>query len=418
MLSCPARHPEAPVTTPSCDPAILATLTAGAAEVLPKGGLEAKLALGRPLRVKLGFDPTKPDLHLGHAVVLNALRRFQDAGHQVVIIIGDFTARIGDPTGKEATRPPLTADDVKAHADTYLQQLGKIIDLSRAEIRNNASWLEPMGLTEVIQLCAQATVAQMLARENFSRRYERQDPIALHEFLYPLLQGQDSVAIHADIELGGTDQTFNLLMGRELQAARGQAPQVIMTFPILEGLDGVQKMSKSLGNTIELTDSPVDMYGKTMSIPDTLLPGWWRLASGLPASEVEARLAELESGKVHPRDSKMALARAIVNRYHETAAAQEAEASFIRQFQNRELPSDMPEVRIEASERPLANLLVEAGLATSASEARRLVTQGGVKRHDGPAPEVLTDALAPITLGSDPVVLQVGKRRFARVVKA
>ncbi|MEB3188613.1 MAG: tyrosine--tRNA ligase [bacterium] len=406
------------MTTTIADPALLETLTAGAAEVLPKGGLEAKLALGRPLRVKLGFDPTKPDLHLGHAVVLNALRRFQDAGHQVVVIIGDFTARIGDPTGKEATRPPLSAEDVKAHAETYLQQLGKIIDLSRAEIRTNATWLEPMGLTEVIQLCAHATVAQMLARENFAKRYERQDPIALHEFLYPLLQGQDSVAIQADVELGGTDQTFNLLMGRELQAAARQAPQVVMTFPILEGLDGVQKMSKSLGNTIELTDGPADMYGKTMSIPDALLPSWWRLASGRSPAEVEPHLASLAAGQVHPRDSKMALARAIVSLYHDEDAAREAEEGFVRQFQQRELPTDIPEVRIPASDRPLANLLVEAGLAASASEARRLVAQGGVKRHDGAEPVVLTDALAPVTLGPDPVLLQVGKRRFAKVFQA
>ena len=406
------------MTTTTSDPAMLENLTSGAAEVLPKGGLVAKLALGRPLRVKLGFDPTKPDLHLGHAVVLNALRRFQDAGHQVVVIIGDFTARIGDPTGKEATRPPLTAEDVKSHAETYLQQLGKIIDLTRAEIRTNSTWLEPMGLTEVIQLCAQATVAQMLARENFAKRYERQDPIALHEFLYPLLQGYDSVAIQADIELGGTDQTFNLLMGRELQSARGQAPQVVMTFPILEGLDGVQKMSKSLGNTIELTDTPADMYGKTMSIPDALLQSWWRLASGLPAADIELRLAALVAGQIHPRDSKMALARAIVTRYHDAESATAAEDGFIRQFQQRELPPDMPEVRIAASERPLANLLVEAGLAASASEARRLVTQGGVKRHDGPDAVVLKDALAPIMLGAEPVVLQVGKRRFAKVVQA
>ena len=406
------------MTTTTSDPVMLENLTSGAAEVLPKGGLEAKLALGRPLRVKLGFDPTKPDLHLGHAVVLNALRRFQDAGHQVVVIIGDFTARIGDPTGKEATRPPLTAEDVKSHAETYLQQLGKIIDLSRAEIRTNSTWLEPMGLTEVIQLCAQATVAQMLARENFAKRYDRQDPIALHEFLYPLLQGFDSVAIQADIELGGTDQTFNLLMGRELQAARGQAPQVVMTFPILEGLDGVQKMSKSLGNTIELTDTPADMYGKTMSIPDALLPNWWRLASGVPPAEFEPRLAALAAGQVHPRDCKMALARAIVARYHDSSSAEDAEEGFIRQFQQRELPQDIPEVRIAASERPLANLLVEAGLAASASEARRLVTQGGVKRHDGPEAVILKDALAPIMLGSEPVILQVGKRRFAKVVQA
>jgi tyrosyl-tRNA synthetase len=406
------------LTTTIADPALLATLTAGAAEVLPKGGLEAKLALGRPLRIKLGFDPTKPDLHLGHAVVLNALRRFQDAGHQVVVIIGDFTARIGDPTGKEAARPPLSAEDVKAHAETYLQQLGKIIDLSRAEIRTNATWLEPMGLTEVIQLCAHATVAQMLARENFAKRYERQDPIALHEFLYPLLQGQDSVAIQADVELGGTDQTFNLLMGRELQAAARQAPQVVMTFPILEGLDGVQKMSKSLGNTIELTDGPADMYGKTMSIPDALLPSWWRLASGRSPAEVEPHLASLATGQVHPRDSKMALARAIVSLYHDEEAARAAEEGFVRQFQQRELPSDIPEVRIPASDRPLANLLVEAGLAASASEARRLVTQGGVKRHDGPEPVVLKDPLAPVALSLEPVILQVGKRRFAKVFQA
>lgn len=397
----------------------LETLTQGASEVLPQGGLLAKLEerAGRPLRIKLGFDPTKPDLHLGHAVVLSALRRFQEAGHQVVVIIGDFTARIGDPTGKEATRPALTPEAVAENAATYLDQLGILLDLRRTEVRYNSEWLDRMAMTDAIKLAAESTVAQMLARENFAKRFDRNDPIALHEFLYPLLQGYDSVAVEADVELGGTDQKFNVLMGRQLQESRGQSPQIVMVYPILEGTDGVQKMSKSLGNTIGLTDAPEDMYGKVMSIPDSLLGSYYRLASGLPLPEIKAVTGELASGSLHPRDAKMRLARAIVTRFHGEAAGGRGEAAFVQQFQQRQLPADVPEVRLEAASMPLAALIVSAGLAASGSEARRLVQQGGVKLHQGEAPDVPTDPMRVVEVPAEGLVIQVGKRRFAKIMR-
>ena len=396
---------------------ILAELTQGALEVLPQGALEAKLKdLNRPLRVKLGFDPTKPDLHLGHAVVLHGLRRFQDAGHQVVIIIGDFTARIGDPTGKEATRPPLSLEEVKENAQTYLNQLGLILDLSKTEVHWNGEWLDRMTFADTVKLAAQATVAQMLARDNFAKRYERNDPIALHEFLYPLMQGYDSVAIKADIEMGGTDQKFNLLMGREIQAAYGQSSQVVMMYPILEGTDGVQKMSKSLNNYIGLTDAPEDMYGKVMSIPDALLDNYYRLASGLPLAEIEELLAGLSAGTTHPRDAKMRLGKAIVARYHGSEAGAMAEEAFVRQFQQRQLPDDIPVCAVPEASMPAVPLLVAMGLAASSSEARRLVQQGGVKLHRDAEPETVTDINQSIDVSGEGVIVQVGKRRFGRAV--
>lgn len=401
-----------PPTTPA-----FADLARGALETLPQGGLEAKLKdLGRPLRVKLGFDPTKPDLHLGHAVVLHALRRFQDAGHQVVIIIGDFTARIGDPTGKEATRPPLSLDEVKVNAQTYLDQLGLILDLAKTEVHWNGEWLDRMTFADTVKLAAQATVAQMLARDNFAKRYERNDPIALHEFLYPLMQGYDSVAISADVEMGGTDQKFNLLMGREIQAAYGQSSQVVMMYPILEGTDGVQKMSKSLGNYIGLTDAPEDMYGKVMSIPDTLLSNYYRLASGLPSAEVDSVLAGLAAGTAHPRDAKMALARAIVARYHGAEAGASAEEAFVKQFQQRQLPEDIPDCPVPEAAMAAVPLLVAMGLAATSSEARRLVQQGGVKLHVGSEPETVKAIDQLVEIGPDGVIVQVGKRRYGRAV--
>ena len=396
---------------------IVAELTQGAVEVLPQGALETKLKdLNRPLRVKLGFDPTKPDLHLGHAVVLHGLRRFQDAGHQIVIIIGDFTARIGDPTGKEATRPPLSLEEVKENAQTYLDQLGLILDLSKTEVHWNGGWLDRMTFADTVKLAAQATVAQMLARDNFAKRYERNDPIALHEFLYPLMQGYDSVAIKADIEMGGTDQKFNLLMGREIQAAYGQSPQVVMMYPILEGTDGVQKMSKSLNNYIGLTDAPEDMYGKVMSIPDALLSNYYRLASGLPLAEVEELLAGLSAGTIHPRDAKMRLGKAIVARYHGSEAGAMAEEAFVRQFQQRQLPDDIPVCDVPEAAMAVVPLLVAMGLAASSSEARRLVQQGGVKLHRDAEPETVTDINQSIDVSGEGVIVQVGKRRFGRAV--
>ncbi|HBN08721.1 MAG TPA: tyrosine--tRNA ligase [Cyanobacteria bacterium UBA8530] len=389
----------------------------GGAEVLPQNGLTLKLAeCMRPLRVKLGFDPTKPDLHLGHAVVLRALKRFQDAGHQVVVIIGDFTAMIGDPTGKEATRPPLSLEEVKVNAQTYLDQLGTILDLSRTEVRFNGEWLSKLGLTEVIKLAARTTVAQMLARENFARRYERNEPIALHEFLYPLMQAYDSVAVEADVELGGTDQRFNLLMGREIQEAYGQAPQVVAMCPILEGTDGVHKMSKSLGNAISLTEDPKEMYGKTMSIPDSLLENYFTLASGLPLSEV-ARISEgLKSGAIHPRDAKMLLARSTVALYHGQEEAKRAEESFVRQFQQHQLPTEIEEYPVNAGI-PISNLLVQIGLVKSTSEARRVIDQGGVKLHKNSGEmETLRDPLGILEIPSEGLTIQVGKRKFGKLI--
>lgn len=391
-------------------------LTVGAIEVFPQAELVKKLARNRPLRVKLGFDPTKPDLHLGHAVVLGGLRRFQQAGHQVVVIIGDFTARIGDPTGKEAARPPLSAEEVEANAKTYLDQLGILIDLERTEIRHNSEWLARLSLEETIRLMGKATVAQMLARENFANRYRRGDPIGLHEFLYPLLQGYDSVAIDADVELGGTDQRFNLLVGRDLQAAYGKEPQVCITYPVLEGIDGKAKMSKSLDNYIGLTMAPDEMYGRTMSIPDSLLPSWFERASGLPASEVREILRQLEAGELHPRDAKMRLARAIVTLYHGAEAAARAEEAFVKQFQKKELPEHIEEKRLSRRSGNVCSLLVEAGLAASTSEVRRAMAQNGVKVHGKEGVRPLTDPNAVLELPPEGLVVQVGKRRFARLL--
>ncbi|MEB3198344.1 MAG: tyrosine--tRNA ligase [Candidatus Sericytochromatia bacterium] len=392
-------------------PELVDTLTLGAAEVLPAGGLEARLkaaaAEGRPLRVKLGFDPTKPDLHIGHAVVLWALRRFQDAGHQVVLIIGDFTARIGDPTGKQEARPPLTKDEVEANAQTYLDQLGRIIDLSRAEIRRNGEWLEPMAMESVIRLLGQSTVAQMLQRENFALRHERGDAIGLHEFLYPLLQGQDSVVIHADVELGGTDQKFNNLMGRHLQEQAHQAPQVVMLYPILEGIGTTEKMSKSLGNTIGLTDAPKAMWDKVMCIADRQMPDYFTLASGLPAPEIRRLLADLAAGQLPPRDAKVRLARAIVSLYHGPAVAEKLASGSLD-------TADMPAFAVPDGT-PVARLLVALKMANSTSQARERLKEGAVKllRAEGDhyaVERVLSDPNEAIALGPDGQVVQVGKR--------
>ncbi|MFN3429948.1 MAG: tyrosine--tRNA ligase, partial [Candidatus Sericytochromatia bacterium] len=347
-------------------------------------------------------------------MVLWALRRFQDAGHQIVLIIGDFTARIGDPTGKESARPPLSKEEAEANAQTYLEQLGAIIDLSKAEIRRNGEWLDTMDLTKAIRLMGQATVAQMLARENFALRYERGDAIGLHEFLYPLLQGQDSVEIKADVELGGTDQKFNNLMGRQLQETAGQAPQVVMLYPILEGVGTKEKMSKSLDNYIGLNDTPKDIFGKSMRITDEQMPQYYTLASGLPVAEIKSAIAGLADGSLHPRDAKMNLGWAITKLYHGEAAANEAKDGFIKQFAEKELPNDIPDMTA-ASGTPIARLLVELKLASSTSEARRLLDQGGVKFHKGDAVETPKDPNGPVELDSDGLIIQVGKRKFARV---
>lgn len=387
-------------------PQSIEALTLGAAEVLPAGGLEARLkeAAGRPLRVKLGFDPTKPDLHIGHAVPLWALRRFQDAGHKIVLIIGDFTARIGDPTGKQEARPSLGKDDVEANATTYLEQLGKIIDLSKAEIRRNGEWLEGMQMESVIKLLAKSTVAQMLARENFALRYERGDAIGLHEFLYPLLQGHDSVEIAADVELGGTDQKFNNLMGRHLQEVAGQAPQIVLLYPILEGTGTTEKMSKSLGNYIGLTEAPKIMYDKVMGIEDRQMPDYYKLASGLPADEVLSTLDDLANGRLAARDAKIKLAFSIVKLYHGDQAAEKVRSG---QFGTEGLTQAKAPAGL-----PLAQTLVRSGLAKSTSEVRERLKQGGVKvmkEEDGAiaVDRVPTDPNEVVQL---PAILAMGKK--------
>ncbi|MDB5101769.1 MAG: tyrosine--tRNA ligase [Cyanobacteria bacterium RYN_339] len=392
-------------------PDLIEALTLGAAEVLPAGGLEARLkaTAGRPLRVKLGFDPTKPDLHIGHAVVLWALRRFQDAGHQIVLIIGDFTARIGDPTGKQDARPPLTKDEVEANAQTYLAQLGKIVDLSKAEVRRNGEWLETMQMEHVIKLLAQSTVAQMLARENFALRYERNDAIGLHEFLYPLLQGQDSVEITADVELGDTDQKFNNLMGRHLQENADQAPQVVMLYPLLEGTGTTEKMSKSLNNYIGISEAPKIIYDKVMGIEDRQMAQFYTLASGLTPPEIKDTLAALEAGTLSARDAKIKLATAVVRLYHGADAAEKVRTG---QFGTEGLPT----VSVPAG-LPLAQLLVQAGLAKSTSEVRERLKQGGVKvmKQEGEAVVVDRPATDPNEVLALPVILSMGKK-MAHVV--
>lgn len=401
-------------TTPSRD---LDHLTRQAAEVLPdREALAALLEQGRPLRVKLGFDPTRPDLHLGHAVVLHALRRFQDAGHQVVVIIGDFTARIGDPTGKKAARPPLTKDEVRANARTYLDQLWLILDRARTEVRYNSEWLGAIGLADVIRLMATTTLQRTMEREDFAKRWNSHQPIHLHELLYPLLQGQDSVAIRADIEMGGTDQKFNNLKGRELQEAAGQPPQIVMLYPILVGLDGIEKMSKSLDNYIGLTDSAEQMYIKVMTLPDTAMRPYFLLASGLTEVEANRVLAEVAEGRLHPRNAKMRLARAVAALYHGMEAAEAAEAEWLRQ--KEQLPSNIEAVPVEPG-LPLGRLLVALGLVKTTSEARRKLAEHAVRFHraDGTVQEAALEAVnAPVEIPREGLVVQVGKHQFRRVL--
>ncbi len=383
----------------------------GADEILVEGELKTKLARGKPLRIKAGFDPTAPDLHLGHTVLINKLRTFQDLGHEVLFLIGDFTGMIGDPTGKSATRPPLTRDDVIENARSYEQQIFKILDPEKTLVMFNSSWMNEMSSAELIQLAAKHTVARMLERDDFSKRYKSGQSIAIHEFLYPLIQGYDSVAMRADVELGGTDQKFNLLVGRELQKVYGQEPQVVLTMPILEGLDGVQKMSKSLGNYIGIDEPPEEMFGKLMSVSDELMWRYFELLSFRPQSEIEGFKREIEAGK-NPRDIKFLLCEEIVTRFHSAEAARKAQQAFIARFQKGAIPDDMPELELSAPEGGLAiaNLLKDAGLVKSTSEALRMIRQGAVK-IDG---EKVGDGKRVIPAGSRHV-FQVGKRRFARV---
>lgn len=384
----------------------------GSDEILPLAELEKKLAAGTPLRVKAGFDPTAPDLHLGHTVLINKLREFQRLGHHVIFLIGDFTGMIGDPSGRSATRPPLTRAEVKANAATYQRQIFRILDPDRTEIAFNSSWMDKLTAADMIRLASGQTVARMLERDDFEQRYKSGRPIALHEFLYPLAQGYDSVALQADVELGGSDQKFNLLMGRQLQQAAGQPPQVVLTMPLLEGTDGEQKMSKSLGNYIGIDEPAPEMFGKIMSISDALMWRYFELLSFRPLAEIAGFRRAIAEG-ANPRDIKFRLAREIVARFHDAAAASAAEADFITRFSNHALPEQIPEVEIKVDQDglPLANLLKAAGLVASTSEAHRLVRQGAV-RIDG---QRVGDSRRVLPPGFS-AVIQIGKRKFARVM--
>ncbi|QLB39963.1 tyrosine--tRNA ligase [Mannheimia pernigra] len=385
----------------------LAELKRGVENIYSEEDLITKLKENRPLRIKLGADPTAPDIHLGHTVVLNKLRQFQQFGHEVYFLIGDFTGMVGDPSGKNSTRPPLSREDVLRNAETYKEQIFKILDPQKTKIVFNSDWLGKLGTEGMIRLASNYTVARMLEREDFKNRFTNQQPIAIHEFIYPLLQGYDSVELKADVELGGTDQTFNLLVGRELQKSAGQKPQVAMTLPLLVGLDGEKKMSKSLGNYIGVTEAPNEMFGKIMSISDDLMWDWYNLLSFRPLDEITQLKADVEKGK-NPRDVKILLAKEIIARFHNDAAADAAEQEFINRFQKRAMPDEMPELTFEG-EIGLAALLKEAGLVPSTSEAIRSAQQGGVK-IDG---EKIDDVRQNAQKGT--FVYQVGKRKFARI---
>ncbi len=388
----------------------IAEIKRGVEEILPESDLAERLKLRPQLTIKAGFDPTAPDLHLGHTVLINKMRQFQELGHTVVFLVGDFTAMIGDPSGKSATRPPLTREQIDANAETYKEQVFKILDPDKTQIRYNSEWFDKMGADGMIRLAAQHTVARMLERDDFSKRFKGEQPISIHEFLYPLVQGYDSVALGCDIELGGTDQKFNLLVGRELQKQEGQLPQMILTMPLLEGLDGVQKMSKSLGNYIGITDPANEMFGKLMSVSDELMWRYFELLSFRSLAEVAGLKEAVDEGR-NPRDVKFELAKEIVERFHDGVAADGALQDFMQRFQKGGMPDDMPEVEVSAQEGtiPLANLLKQAGLCPSTSDAMRMVKQGAV-RIDG---ERVEDSRIAIKPGE--AVYQVGKRRFARV---
>ena len=375
-----------------------------------KSRLAKSIAEKKPLRIKMGADPSAPDLHLGHCVALNKLREFQDCGHTVVFIIGDFTGMIGDPSGKSATRPQLSKEKVLENAKSYQDQMFKILDPARTEVHFNSEWFGPMTFDKVIRLSAHVTVAQLLARDDFSKRYKAEQPISLVEFLYPLVQAYDSVMIRSDVEIGGTDQLFNLLLGREIQKAHGQEPQIVMTMPLLEGLDGVHKMSKSLGNYIAVNDTPKDIFGKTMSVSDDLMWRYFSLVLCLPDEEIQAMKSAVASGARHPRDVKDELGRRVVAKFHGEAAGVEASAEFARVFSQNQLPTDMPEVVVPADKIGVLTLMVKAGLAPSTSEARRLVQAGAV--HVG------EDKVSDVRLEIQPkdgLILRSGKRGFAKI---
>lgn len=383
----------------------------GVREVLVEEELHAKLKKGRPLRIKAGFDPTAPDLHLGHVVLLNKLRQFQELGHEVLFLIGDFTGMIGDPTGKHVTRKPLKRSAVLANARTYEAQVYKILSPKKTEICFNSSWMDTMSAAELIRLAAKSTVARILERDDFEQRYRSGQPIAVHEFLYPLIQGYDSVALRADVELGGTDQKFNMLMGRQLQVAFEQEPQVVLTLPILEGLDGVQKMSKSLGNYVGITEAPEQMFGKLMSISDDATWRYLELLSLRPLTEIQRWRREIEQG-ANPRDLKASLAEELVERFHGRAEAIRAHQSFVAQFRHGNLPTDIPmrKLRAQTGSMAVSNLLKEAGLTSSTSESFRMIDQGAVRING----ERISDRKTVMEAGRT-YLLQVGKRRFARI---
>jgi tyrosyl-tRNA synthetase len=390
----------------------LAELCRGAEEILVESELAARLALGRPLRIKAGFDPTAPDLHLGHVVLLNKMRQFQDFGHEVIFLIGDFTGMIGDPTGKSATRPPLTRDEVIANATTYTEQVYKILDPERTRLEFNSRWMGKMDAVGLIELAGKHTVARMLERDDFHKRYKAGKPISIHEFLYPLVQGYDSVALSADVELGGTDQKFNLLVGRQLQQTYGQVPQIVMTMPLLLGLDGVNKMSKSLGNYVGIAEPPLEMFGKIMSISDELMWRYFELLSAKSLGDLRRLRDEAAAGR-NPRDIKFLLGTELVTRFHDAAAAERALGGFIARHRDQSVPEDLPRIEVVAVDGSIgiAHLLKVAGLVASTSEAVRLIQQGGV-RIDG---ERVDDRSLAIAAGMEHV-FQVGKRRFARVL--
>ena len=389
----------------------LAVFRRGADELLVESELAEKLKRGQPLRIKEGFDPTRPDLHLGHTVQFNKLRQLQDLGHHIIFLIGDFTGLIGDPTGRNVTRPALSPEEIAANARTYTDQVFLILDRERTEVAFNSKWLSALGADGMIRLAAKYTVARMLERDDFAKRYEGGQPIAIHEFLYPLAQGYDSVALRADVELGGTDQKFNLLVGRELQRHYGQEPQCILTLPLLEGLDGVNKMSKSMDNYVGITEPPNEMFGKLMSISDTLMWRYYELLSFRPMTEVAALKRECGEGR-NPRDAKVALAQEIIARFHSRAAAEHALAEFESRFRDGALPENMPEVTLQTAGAglPVPQLAKQAGIVDSTSEALRLIAQRGL-RVDG---DVVTDKTLVIAAGRT-VVVQAGKRKFARV---
>jgi tyrosyl-tRNA synthetase len=392
---------------------MLEELLRGTQDVYSKEEFEKKLKTGKPLKVKAGFDPTAPDLHLGHTVLLNKLRQFQEAGHEVLFLIGDFTAKIGDPSGRSKTRPPLSDDDIKKNVQTYCEQVFKVLDKEKTKIVYNSEWLDKLGVEGIIKLTSQMTVARMLERDDFAKRYQNNQPISIHEFLYPLLQGYDSVALEADVELGGTDQIFNLLVGRQLQKDGGQAPQIVLTMPLLEGTDGVKKMSKSYDNYIGIFDAPIDMFGKVLSISDELMWRYYELLSFKPLAEIQKMKTDCESGAMNPKLAKVALAREIVERFHSAKAADEAEAHFEKVFSGGGIPDEVEEfeISLEANGLGILQILSSSGLTSSNGEARRMIQQNAVKLNQ----EKIIDPKVVFSEAGE-YLFQVGKRKFKKII--